>query len=130
MVPVFFFVPVEAWLLSSFGATPGRALLRVQVRRLDGKLPSFAQALRRSAEVCWKGLALGLPLVNFVTMILSRLALERRGATPWDETNETRVEHGEPEAWRYLVLAGVILGVAATIALIAADIQTLAETSA
>src|SRR4029079_10665387 len=55
------YVPMEAWLLSRFGSTPGRALLRVQVRRLDGSLPVFSQALRRSFQVYLKGLGLGLP---------------------------------------------------------------------
>jgi hypothetical protein len=61
-----------------------------------------------------KGLGLGLPLVAFITMLWSRLTLLQRGATPWDEANETRVEHGEPEPWRYLVLSGIILGIAIT----------------
>ena len=45
-------------------------------------------------------------------MIWARLRLLQRGATPWDEANETRVEHGEPEPWRYMVLAAVIVSVA------------------
>jgi hypothetical protein len=112
------YVPLEAWLLSSFGSTPGRALLRVQVRRLDGGLPAFSQALRRSFHVYWKGLALGLPFISLVAMLWARQTLLQRGITPWDEANETRVEHGEPEPWRYLVLAGIILGIAITAMLV------------
>lgn len=120
LVPVMLliYVPLEAWLLSSFGSTPGRALLRVQVRRLDGGLPVYSQALRRSFEVYWKGLALGLPFISLVAMLWARQTLLQRGITPWDETNETRVEHGEPEPWRYLVLAGIILGIAITAMLV------------
>jgi uncharacterized RDD family membrane protein YckC len=113
------YVPMEAWLLSRFGTTPGRALLRVQVRRLDGGLPHFSQALRRSFQVFVMGLGLGLPIVHFVAMVWSRFTLLQRGTTAWDESNETRVEHGEPEIWRYLVLIGVILGVAIFFAIFA-----------
>jgi uncharacterized RDD family membrane protein YckC len=119
LLPLLLYVPVEAWMLSRFGSTPGRALLCVQVRRLDGGLPTFTQALRRSFQVYVRGLALGLPLVYLVAMMWSRVTLLQRGATPWDETNETRVEHGEPEIWRYLVLAGILLGVFVTAMLVA-----------
>lgn len=105
------YVPLESWLLATFGTTPGRALLRIQVRRLDGAVPTFRQALARSFQVFLKGLALGLPIVYFVAMAWWRLRLLHKGVTAWDEACETRVEHGEPEVWRYLVLIGVILGV-------------------
>jgi uncharacterized RDD family membrane protein YckC len=105
------YVPLEAWLLSRFGSTPGRALLLVLVRRLDGGLPDFRQALRRSFQVYVQGIALQLPYVDLIAMLWARMRLLRHGATPWDEANQTRVEHGEPEPWRYLVLGAVILGV-------------------
>lgn len=105
------YVPLESWLLSTFGTTPGRSLLRIQVRRLDGGVLTFRQALSRSFQVFLKGLALGLPVVYFLAMAWWRLRLLHKGVTPWDETCETRVEHGEPEVWRYLVLTGIILGV-------------------
>jgi uncharacterized RDD family membrane protein YckC len=108
------YVPLEAWMLSRSGTTPGRALLRIQVRRLDGGLPGFRQALRRSFQVYVKGMALGLflPIPASFTMAWWRLRLLQRGVTSWDEQNETRVEHGEPQVWRYLVLAGIVLGLA------------------
>lgn len=108
------YVPLEAWMLSRSGTTPGRALLRIQVRRLDGGLPGFRQALRRSFQVYVKGMALGLflPIPSSFTMAWWRLRLQQRGVTSWDEQNETRVEHGEPQVWRYLVLAGIMLGLA------------------
>lgn len=112
------YVPVEAFLLSQVGTTPGRALLRVQVRRLDGGLPLYSQALRRSFHVFLKGLALGLPFVQLLAMAWWRLNLLQKGVTPWDEANETRVEHGEPEIWRYLVLGGLILGLLVIVALV------------
>jgi uncharacterized RDD family membrane protein YckC len=112
ILPLLLYVPVEAWLLSKFGTTPGRALLRVQVRRLDGGLPHFSQALRRSFQVYVKGVALGLPFIYLIAMLWSRMRLLQDGASSWDEANETRVEHGEPEPWRYMVLAGLIALVA------------------
>jgi hypothetical protein len=50
--------------------------------------------------------------------------LMQRGVTPWDETNETKVEHGEPEPWRFLVLTGIVVGVLITTLLAAARIAS------
>jgi len=102
-------VPVEAWMLSRKGTTPGKALLRIQITQLDGKLPTFQQALSRSFNVYVKGVALWLPLLPLFTMSWWRLRLMQKGTTSWDEMNETRVEHGEPELWRYVTLGGFIL---------------------
>jgi hypothetical protein len=114
LLPLLLYVPVEAWLLSRFGSTPGRALMRIQVRRLDGGLPHFSQALRRSFQVYLRGMALGIPLAGQIAMLWSRQVLLQRGVTPWDEANETKVEHGEPESWRFLVLSGIVVGVMVT----------------
>ncbi|HSI61865.1 MAG TPA: RDD family protein [Candidatus Saccharimonadia bacterium] len=109
-----FYVPVEAWMLSRYGTTPGKSLLRIQVRTLPGALPTFRQAAHRSFLVCIKGLALGLPFISMLVMLWWKLQLAQARPTPWDETAETRVEHGEPEGWRYMLLVGIVLGVTMT----------------
>lgn len=103
------FVPIEALLLSRYGTTPGRALLRLQVRlRETGSLPSFRQALGRSFYVFVLGVALWLPLVSLLAMTWWRIHLLRKGSTPWDDRWGTRVEHGEPEIWRYITLGFIL----------------------
>lgn len=102
------FAPVEAWCLSRYGTTPGKALLRVQVRRQEGGLPTFHQAMRRALLVYIKGMALGLTVPALFTMSFSRMRLLQTGATSWDHECQTRVEHGEPEVWRYLLLAALV----------------------
>jgi uncharacterized RDD family membrane protein YckC len=108
------FIPLEALLLSRRGMTPGKALLRIQVRRQDGTLPTFPQALRRSAQVYVRGLGMalllpfGLPALPVLSMAWSLRLLRQRGTTSWDEANGLRVEHGEPETWRFLVVAAVV----------------------
>lgn len=106
LAPMFLlaFVPMEAWLLSRRGTTPGKSLLLVQVRRLDGGLPTFKQALMRSLQVYVKGVALWMPFISLLVMSYWRLRLLRKKVTAWDETTELRVEHGEPEVWRYLLV--------------------------
>lgn len=106
------FVPVEAFLLSRFGTTPGKALLKISVRHLDGNLPSFSRALFRSFQVYIKGVALWLPMVNLFAMTWSRIRLLQKGVTTWDESSETQVEHGKLETWRYVTLIVIFLIIA------------------
>lgn len=104
------FVPVEAWMLSRRGTTPGKALLRIQVCRKGGGFPSYRQALMRSLLVFIRGYALGLELISLFAMSWARARLLRQGSTSWDEATGLRVEHGEPEVWRMLVLIFAIVG--------------------
>ncbi|RBP38570.1 uncharacterized protein DUF4339 [Roseimicrobium gellanilyticum] len=113
-----FYVPVEAWMLSRYGTTPGRSLLRIQVRTLPGGFPSYRQALHRSLLVYVKGLALGLPFITMLVMLWWKFRIMESRVAPWDESSETRVEHGEPEPWRYVLLTGIVLGVAMTLGLL------------
>lgn len=111
------FIPLEALWLSRRGTTPGKALLRIQVRRMDGSLPDYSQALLRSALVFVKGVALCLPIIPLFVMSWCRIRLIQLGTTSWDEQTGLRVEHGEPETWRYLI----VVVIAAFIALIFAS---------
>lgn len=101
------FIPLEAFWISRRGTTPGKSLLRIQVRRLDGSLPEFSRALVRSALVFVKGVALCLPILPLFIMSWCRIRLIRHGTTSWDEQTGLRVEHGEPEVWRYLIVAAI-----------------------
>jgi uncharacterized RDD family membrane protein YckC len=103
------YVPLEAWMLSTKGTTPGKSLLQVQVRNLKGGLPTFDQALVRSFQVWLKGVAMWLPLVSLFAMTWWRVRLMQKGTTSWDEACETKVEHGEPAFWRYTLLGSIIL---------------------
>lgn len=103
-------VPVEALMLSAWGATPGKALLRVYVRDAEGRRPSFATAFQRSVGVWVFGLALGIPLLSFVSQLMGFDRLKRNGVTSWDAKQGLHVEHGEPGALRWAVV-GVIYAV-------------------
>ena len=104
------FVPLEAYWLSRRGTTPGKALLRIQIRRLDGALPTFHQALLRSLLVFMKGTFFFLifPLPQLFIMSWCRIRLVQLGTTSWDEKTSLRVEHGEAEPWRYLLVAVIV----------------------
>jgi hypothetical protein len=61
---------VDALLYRLFGATPGKALLGIVVRSADGTPLGAQQYLRRNVSVWWRGLGCGVPLVDFVLLVL------------------------------------------------------------
>jgi uncharacterized RDD family membrane protein YckC len=89
------FVPLEAWMLASSGATPGKRLFALRVRTADGSPLTFERALQRSARVYFLGQAFGLPIVTQIAKLFALDRFRRTGTTLWDEQCGTLVEHGE-----------------------------------
>lgn len=106
------YVPVEAWCLSRFGRTPGRALLRLGVISMNGNKLTYPQALVRSLQVYVKGVGLWLPLISLLVMSWSRMQLLRYGQTSWDVDCGTVVTSEPPQRWRLVMLAAIIMGLA------------------
>lgn len=82
----------EAFLLSSRGATFGKSLFKIRLRKSDGEKLSYKEALIRSFKVIVKGMAFGLPLLSLVTMSIAyaNLGVNR---TSWDEEGDFIVKH-------------------------------------
>jgi len=93
MLILFFYVFVDALLLSSWGTTPGKALLKVKVRTGNGKKLRYGDALQRSFSVWFRGLGLGIPVVSLFTLIFSYSRLKKSGITVWDEKGGYVVSH-------------------------------------
>lgn len=106
---------IEAGLLSLWATTPGKSLFNIRVRREDGGKLTYLQALRRAFHVWWRGLALGIPIVNVVTMLIERRRLLKDGETAWDEKGTSRVDHGKVN----------VPGVVVTLLLLAAVVYVL-----
>lgn len=94
LIAMLFWIPIEAILLSSFGTTPGKALLRVKVTNKDGTNLSFSQALSRSVGVWLRGEAIGIfPLATIVANLIAYRTLRDTGATSWDRNGRFLVTH-------------------------------------
>ena len=110
-------IPLEALLLSSWGTTPGKALLGVKVRAADGSKLGFGQAVRRAAAVWTFGLGAN-QTVSLATGWIAFARLRARGATYWDALDGHRVEHAVVSAGRVvLAIVGVIAVVAWEVAI-------------
>jgi len=112
MLLIFLWVFIEAFLLSTWGKTPGKWLFRISVRDQYHQKLSFSDAMNRSFSVWWLGMAAGIPIVVIVTLIVAAVKLSNAGMTSWDRSQNYQVFHGKVGVIRTLVaiLYFLILG--------------------
>ena len=105
MVVMINWVFIEAYLLSSWGSTPGKWLLASRVGKPGAKRLTYGEALWRSYRVLLRGLGFGIPIVSLITQISAFSELRRNGETSWDRDGNATVMHGK------LRVGGVLLTV-------------------
>lgn len=102
----------EALLLSTWGYTPGKWLLKVKVRTESGACLTFREALKRSFSVIYYGMGLGIPIISLITSVSSYERLKDQGVTKWDEAGSLTVTHdkiGIPRIICLLAIYSVLL---------------------
>ncbi len=109
MFSLLLWILVEAALLSTWGTTFGKWLLRVSIKDNEGKKLTFSAALKRSFLVYFKGLGMGLPVVSLCTLITAHTELTRKGITTWDRDNHFQIIHQKISVFRTIV-AVLLLG--------------------
>ncbi len=82
----------EASLLSIFGTTPGKWILRINVNDIFQLKPRFISALRRSLSVWCNGMGMGVPFIAPITMTIAYFYL-KKGRTMWDRDGRFSVIH-------------------------------------
>lgn len=78
------FVVLEAGLVSSLGTTPGKALLGIQVRRVNSGPMTLGCALSRASMVFICGMGMMVSLLPLFMMGYSWWILRSRGISLWD----------------------------------------------
>lgn len=107
----------EPAMLSIFGTTPFKALLRIRVRNADGTKLSYPQGLRRTISVWVNGQGFGIPLVQFITCLFAHNRLEKEGITSWDKAGRFTVSHQTIPWWRWLLAIAALVGFVTLIAM-------------
>ncbi len=100
----FLWIFVETLLMGTWGSTPGKWMISTRVVRKDNKKLSFKDAIYRSLSVWWLGLAAGIPIISFVTMIVACVKLSNTGKTTWDLSGEFTVQHQKMGPFRIIGL--------------------------
>jgi hypothetical protein len=98
-------VPFEAFLLWSWGTTPGKWLLGIELYRMLGKRFSWEPAFRRSFYVWFRGLGMGIPVINVLCALVSYHRLKTFHATSWDQQEGITVVYRPLPKWRLYVTA-------------------------
>jgi hypothetical protein len=86
-------LPTEAFVLSRWGTTFGKWLLRIELKFPGGRA-SFAAALKRSAQVWLRGHWMGIVPLTYIAHWLAYRTLRKKGETPWDRAGKISVSHG------------------------------------
>ena len=108
IVLLFNYIFFEAAMLATRGTTPGKALLKVGIRKMDGTPISYADALKRSFKVWFIGLGLGIPFVSMLTQIIAYNRLITNGITTWDAEDGFLISHKTIGGGRILLLIAVM----------------------
>ena len=104
LVPFEFFVwiPIEALLLYTWGTTPGKWFLKTHLQFGRRKRPEFIVALRRSVSVWFRGLGMGIPVLNAVCLLVAYNRLKFFQITSWDRDDHVHVYHDPLPRWRLI----------------------------
>ena len=102
IISIFAWVFVEAALLSIFGTSPGKWLLKTTIMDRSLERPGYFGALRRSLSVWCNGMGTGIFFIAPVTMAISYQRLQKDGYAPWDREGRFYLIHGKANTPRYL----------------------------
>ena len=83
LIELLLIIFVEPLFLAKFKTTPGKALLGIKIQHEDGSALSYMEGVRRTLNLAFYGLGLGIPFVSLITMISSY----------------SKYSHGEESVW-------------------------------
>jgi len=106
---IFFWTFIEAGFLSTWGTTPGKALLSMHVRKKDGTKLSYLDGINRSFSVWWLGVGAAIYPITIITMIVACTKLSNLGETTWDKKGEYTVSHGRVGPLRVIIVVVIFV---------------------
>lgn len=93
LISLFVWIFVESILLITWGSTPGKWLLNIQIKTNKNKKPSLFNAFKRSIKVWFFGLAIGFPFISIFTLISAHSELTKNKTTTWDKSEHFTITH-------------------------------------
>jgi hypothetical protein len=94
-------IPIEAFLLTTWGSTPGKYLLHLKV---TPKL-SFRDAWKRSVLVWFRGMGMGIIFLEFFCLANAYQKLRLFKTTSWDRDCRTQILQGPLTQARFAIIA-------------------------
>ncbi len=118
-----FMVAIEAFILSIFGNTPAKAILKTKITNAEGKNLTFIEAIKRGFYIYFAGYGLGFPIAAFFTYLWQYNKLNKQGKAGWDKSLNFSVSHSHIGGVR--VAAFVVLSSACLFLVAITDIVNL-----
>ena len=113
VLPAAVLMVLETFLISAFGTTPGKWLLRVRVLREGGGRIPLKISLYRALTVLWRGVGFGIVPINILMMAFSQATLLNTGKTAWDRECGLRLEYGKMDGNRVVLIIAIVLAAVA-----------------
>lgn len=88
---------LEPLLLHTTGTTPGKWLLGLSVRNVNGAKLRYSEAFARTAWLIWRGFGAGIPIYCWVRLYKSFRTEERGEPLDWEEDTE---QTAKPFGWK------------------------------
>ena len=101
------FMLLEAFCISVFGNTPGKALMGIRIRNAIGHKLSLWTSLKRSVASTGLGLAFGAPFVLVLTQLSNAAYVNSNGRALWDKIDSLQFNTRPVAAWRWTI--GIIV---------------------
>ena len=113
MIPFeyFLWIPFEALLLWSWGTTPGKWFLNIELRQGRRARPDFLSSLRRSFHVWFRGLGMGIPFLNVICLWVAFSRLKLLHQTSWDRDDQFQITHRLVPEWKLVMASIMTLGI-------------------
>ncbi len=100
---------VEGFAISKFGYTFGKWLLNIHVGNCDRTRLNTKTSLKRVLGVWIYGEGLGIPVLSFVTYIMSYFYLKNNKITKWDKKLSVEVKHTRVGLIRCLIAIVILI---------------------
>jgi len=111
-INIFVWLLIESVLLATVGTTLGKWLLKINILNNQGEKLTINQSLKRSLNLFWRGLGLGIPIVYVATAIISFYDLTKVGVTYWDLKSNIMIKYekiGKLRVFMTIILCLIIL---------------------
>ncbi len=108
----FLWIPIEALFLWTWGKTPGKWFLNIDLWYGKRGRPDYLTALRRSFHVWFRGMGMVIPFLNAICMLVAFSRLKALQITTWDRDDHFQVTQRFVPTWKIVVASIMAINVA------------------
>lgn len=110
MFTVFVALFANALLIGLCGTSLGKLIMGIYVCDSEGRTIGAARGFKREFLVWFRGLAIGVPILNLIAMVMAYNRYTTSGVTSWDKDMDTRVLFRRETALQHvLTIFGILL---------------------